>query len=69
MPYIGHREPDLSDLGISPADTPAPDADTTLTDVVRRIVGRAAHDSDDEHLLLEALGLIPTVHAEHSLAG
>jgi hypothetical protein len=59
MPYLGHRDSVYSDMGIS-ADAPAA-PDNPLEAKVAALVSRAARDDDDRQLLLEALGLVPTV--------
>lgn len=68
MPFLGHREPDIADLGVSPIGTPAADTDGGPARRAAALIARVAHDDADERLLLEALGLIATVD-ETRLAG
>ncbi|MHA3703237.1 hypothetical protein ACXR2U_13750 [Jatrophihabitans sp. YIM 134969] len=61
MPYLGRRDSDYVDMGIS-ADGGQPLPTTTpLEDRVALLVTRVAHDDLDRQNLLEALGLAPTV--------
>jgi hypothetical protein len=62
MPYLGRRDSDYVDMGIS-ADAAAVPAGNPLDERVIRLVTRVAHDADDRQALLEALGLVPTVDA------
>lgn len=59
MPYLGRRDSDYAEMGVSAS------ADSVLTnpldDAVTSLVARLAHDDDDRQMLLEALGLAPTV--------
>lgn len=59
MPYLGRRDSDYAEMGVSAdaAAAPSNPLEAKVVDVVSRI----AHDDDDRQLLLEALGLAPTL--------
>ena len=67
MPYLGHRDSDYAEMGISAKATPV-DAFTPLQNRAARVVAELAHDDADRALLLEALGLTPTTD-ELAVAG
>ena len=58
MPYLGRRDSDYAEMGVSASADSAPS--NPLEDRVTSLVERIAHDDDDRQLLLEALGLAPT---------
>lgn len=64
-PYLGHREPNLSELGVSPTATETVVAlrDADLAARITALVGSVARNDDDRSLLLEALGIAPTTRA------
>lgn len=59
MPYLGRRDSDYAEMGVSADAIPAP-ADP-LAERAVAVVARASRDAEDRQLLLEALGLAPTV--------
>lgn len=60
MPYLGHRDSDYADMGISAHAAPL-DQETPLQHRAAQVVARLAHDDADRAMLLEALGLAPTI--------
>lgn len=60
MPYLGHRDSDYADMGISAQGNPLDDV-TPLQSRAADVVARLARDAADRVMLLEALGLTPTV--------
>lgn len=58
MPYLGRRDSDYAEMGVSADAVPAPA--NPLEARAAAVVARVAHDDEDQRLLLEALGLLPT---------
>lgn len=59
MPYLGRRDSDYAEMGVSASADSAPT--NPLEDRVTALVHRIARDDDDRQFLLEALGLAATV--------
>ena len=59
MPYLGRRDSDYAEMGVSAGAAEA--SVNPLETKVATVVARLARDDDDRQLLLEALGLAPTV--------
>ena len=59
MPYLGRRDSDYAEMGVSAGAQPEPV--NLLEARVSQLVADVARDDDDRQLLLEALGLAPTV--------
>lgn len=60
MPYLGRRDSDYAEMGVS-AGTASLDVVSPLESRAASVVTKLAHDDADRAMLLEALGLVPTV--------
>ncbi len=66
MPYLGRRDSDYAEMGVSADAVAGPT--NPLESRAAELVARVAHDDDDRQMLLEALGLVPMV-SELAAAG